>query len=106
MVDDSCGSGTVSQACLASVAVSTVGLWEKFAGEPAPVRSEFAMLLHHLQPSKARSKPVLHTRVLLARHAETSAPDRFHGAESDIGLSELGAGQAQRLAAFFSRTGV
>ena len=30
------------------------------------------------------------TRILLARHAETSAPDRFHGAESDIGLSDWG----------------
>jgi hypothetical protein len=28
------------------------------------------------------------TRVLLARPAETSAPDRFHGAEWDIGLSD------------------
>jgi broad specificity phosphatase PhoE len=37
------------------------------------------------------------TRILLARHAETSAPDRFHGAESDIGLSEWGHTQAARL---------
>ena len=37
------------------------------------------------------------TRVLLARHAETAAPDRFHGAESDIGLSALGARQAELL---------
>ena len=37
------------------------------------------------------------TRLLLARHAETSAPDRFHGAESDIGLSEWGARQAELL---------
>lgn len=36
-------------------------------------------------------------RILLARHAETSAPDRFHGAESDIGLSEWGREQAERL---------
>ena len=38
------------------------------------------------------------TRLLLARHAETSAPDRFHGAESDIGLSDVGnpAGRAAR----------
>jgi 2,3-bisphosphoglycerate-dependent phosphoglycerate mutase len=42
------------------------------------------------------------TRVLLARHAETSAPDRFHGAESDIGLSEFGARQAERLAEYLS----
>jgi 2,3-bisphosphoglycerate-dependent phosphoglycerate mutase len=37
------------------------------------------------------------TRLLLARHAETSAPDRFHGAESDIGLSAWGAQQSERL---------
>ena len=37
------------------------------------------------------------TRLLLARHAETSAPDRFHGAESDIGLSVWGARQAELL---------
>jgi probable phosphoglycerate mutase len=37
------------------------------------------------------------TRLLLARHAETSAPDRFHGAESDIGLSGRGVYQAERL---------
>ena len=37
------------------------------------------------------------TRMLLARHAETSAPDRFHGAESDIGLSDWGVKQAELL---------
>jgi broad specificity phosphatase PhoE len=36
---------------------------------------------------------------LLIRHAETSAPNIFHGAESDIGLSARGEHQAQRLAA-------
>jgi broad specificity phosphatase PhoE len=35
--------------------------------------------------------------LLLARHAETSAPDRFHGAESDVGLSQWGARQAELL---------
>ena len=30
------------------------------------------------------------TRVLLLRHAETAAPRLFHGAESDVGLSERG----------------
>jgi 2,3-bisphosphoglycerate-dependent phosphoglycerate mutase len=35
--------------------------------------------------------------VLLSRHAETAAPDRFHGAESDIGLSEWGKRQAELL---------
>jgi 2,3-bisphosphoglycerate-dependent phosphoglycerate mutase len=37
------------------------------------------------------------TRILLARHAETSAPDRFHGAESDIDLSARGHQQAEQL---------
>src|SRR6516164_271191 len=37
------------------------------------------------------------TRILLARHAETAAPDRFHGAESDIGLSTWGSEQATLL---------
>jgi len=37
------------------------------------------------------------TRILLARHAETAAPDRFHGAESDIGLSDWGREQSERL---------
>jgi broad specificity phosphatase PhoE len=36
--------------------------------------------------------------LLLARHAETAAPDRFHGAESDIGLSAWGVRQAELLA--------
>jgi broad specificity phosphatase PhoE len=34
------------------------------------------------------------TRVLLLRHAETAEPDRFHGAESDVGLGERGRAQA------------
>lgn len=34
-------------------------------------------------------------RLLLLRHAETAAPDRFHGAESDIGLGERGRAQAE-----------
>lgn len=38
------------------------------------------------------------TRVLLVRHAETSAPDRFHGAESDIGLGDRGHRQAVAVA--------
>jgi broad specificity phosphatase PhoE len=38
------------------------------------------------------------TRLLLIRHAETSAPDVFHGAESDIGLSDWGQRQAALLA--------
>jgi 2,3-bisphosphoglycerate-dependent phosphoglycerate mutase len=38
------------------------------------------------------------TRVLLLRHAETSAPELFHGAESDVGLGENGFNQAARAA--------
>ena len=38
------------------------------------------------------------TRVLLLRHAETSAPTVFHGAESDIGLSDKGGRQAEVVA--------
>jgi probable phosphoglycerate mutase len=45
------------------------------------------------------------TRLLLARHAETSAPDRFHGAESDIGLSDWGLYQAERLGTWFANRG-
>ncbi len=44
------------------------------------------------------SKTVQETRLLLLRHAETSAPDRFHGAESDIGLGERGLKQAEDVA--------
>jgi probable phosphoglycerate mutase len=44
------------------------------------------------------SKTLRETRVLLLRHAETSAPDFFHGAESDIGLSDWGQRQALLLA--------
>jgi broad specificity phosphatase PhoE len=43
------------------------------------------------------NQPMHGTRLLLARHAETSAPDRFHGAESDVGLSDWGIQQAGRL---------
>lgn len=41
------------------------------------------------------------TRVFLMRHAETSAPGVFHGAESDVGLSERGMEQAKAAARFF-----
>lgn len=39
------------------------------------------------------------TRVLLLRHAETSDPSVFHGAESDVGLSERGRLQSECVAA-------
>lgn len=40
----------------------------------------------------------LPSRVLLLRHAKTAAPDRFHGAESDIGLGPDGFEQARSAA--------
>src|SRR5690606_32259299 len=49
--------------------------------------------------------PLEETRVLLLRHAETSAPDRFHGAESDIGLGDRGFRQAEAVAAWLAREG-
>lgn len=44
------------------------------------------------------SLPPPETRVLLLRHGKTSEPDRFHGAESDVGLSPRGIRQAELLA--------
>lgn len=44
------------------------------------------------------SKTLRETRVLLLRHAETSQPERFHGAESDIGLGVRGRDQAEGVA--------
>lgn len=38
------------------------------------------------------------TRVLLLRHAETAQPHIFHGAESDVGLSQNGEEQVAKLA--------
>ncbi len=38
------------------------------------------------------------TRVLLLRHAESANPLIFHGAESDVGLSERGRRQAEAIA--------
>jgi broad specificity phosphatase PhoE len=46
------------------------------------------------------------TRILLARHAETSAPEKFHGAESDIGLSAWGLQQAEQLGRWLVVVGV
>jgi broad specificity phosphatase PhoE len=40
----------------------------------------------------------LSTRVLLLRHAESANPKVFHGAESDVGLSERGRRQAEAVA--------
>ena len=41
------------------------------------------------------------TTIWLARHAETAIPGIFHGAESDIGLSEFGHRQAAAAAEWF-----
>jgi broad specificity phosphatase PhoE len=43
-------------------------------------------------------KTLTGTRLLLLRHAETSAPDRFHGAESDVGLGGRGLLQSAAVA--------
>lgn len=43
------------------------------------------------------------TRVYLIRHGETAAPHLFHGAESDIGLSDRGSRQARALAPVMAR---
>jgi broad specificity phosphatase PhoE len=40
--------------------------------------------------------------VLLVRHGKTSDPDRFHGAESDVGLSRRGIRQAEVLARYLA----
>lgn len=43
------------------------------------------------------------TTIWLTRHAETAIPTVFHGAESDVGLSELGRRQAEAAAAWFAQ---
>ncbi len=45
------------------------------------------------------------TRVLLLRHAETANPLVFHGAESDVGLSERGQRQAEAIAPLLAAEG-
>ena len=45
------------------------------------------------------------TRVLLLRHAETANPGVFHGAESDVGLSDHGRRQAEAVAAHLAGLG-
>ena len=51
-------------------------------------------------------RPTLPEWVALARHAETATPAVFHGAESDIGLSELGRRQAAAAAGWFAGAGL
>ncbi len=43
------------------------------------------------------------TRVYLLRHAETTHPHMYNGAESDVGLSRLGVRQAEALAPVMAR---
>jgi probable phosphoglycerate mutase len=70
-----------------------------------PNREDFQVVpaLSMIGTIDSRSKTLRETRVLLLRHAETASPDRFHGAESDVGLGDTGRIQAatvaQRLAA-------
>jgi broad specificity phosphatase PhoE len=54
--------------------------------------------LHDPSDSPGEQDKLPETRILLLRHAETSAPDRFHGAESDVGLGERGRRQADAVA--------
>jgi broad specificity phosphatase PhoE len=44
--------------------------------------------------------------IWLTRHAETAVPTVFHGAESDVGLSDLGRRQAVAAATWFRRLGL
>lgn len=50
--------------------------------------------------------PALPECVFLTRHAETAAPGLFHGAESDVGLSEHGRKQADAAAEWFTSQNV
>jgi 2,3-bisphosphoglycerate-dependent phosphoglycerate mutase len=45
------------------------------------------------------------TRIWLMRHAETASPDVFHGAESDVGLSERGVSQTRGAASTLAGRG-
>ncbi len=54
--------------------------------------------MHTMMRFDIPGSKTLTTRVLLLRHAETAAPDRFHGAESDIGLGARGFLQAEAVA--------
>src|SRR5437660_2574451 len=49
-----------------------------------------------------RMRSAMATRVWLLRHAETADPRVFHGAESDVGLSERGRRQAEQIAAYLA----
>src|SRR5437763_15954599 len=72
-------------------------------GEPTPSSAPGAIPLR--DPDETMSKMEQGTRMLLARHAETSAPDRFHGAESDVDLSDWGIQQSERLGQVLKHAG-
>lgn len=65
-----------------------------------PNRGDFPVVptLSMIRTIDPRSKTLRETRVLLLRHAETASPDRFHGAESDVGLGDRGRIQAATVA--------
>ena len=66
--------------------------WEtNRGGTVRPLRD----MIRILEPGSKMEQP---TRVLLLRHAETAAPELFHGAESDIGLGPRGRLQAEAVA--------
>ena len=50
-------------------------------------------------------RPMPETRLLLLRHAETAAPDLFHGSESDVDLGPRGLDQARRVAGRLAEIG-
>jgi broad specificity phosphatase PhoE len=65
----------------------------------------FLRLFHLFADRPPGSKTLQETRLLLIRHAETTAPQVFHGAESDIGLSSWGRHQAVLLGEQLRTTG-
>jgi broad specificity phosphatase PhoE len=61
---------------------------------PCMVTGRLLRLFHLFADRPPRSKTLQETRLLLIRHAETAAPQVFHGAESDVALSPWGHRQA------------
>jgi probable phosphoglycerate mutase len=54
--------------------------------------------LSHNHSCRTQPRSMTSTRIFLLRHAETAAPDLFHGAESDVGLGPRGIAQARVVA--------
>src|SRR5262249_51447792 len=71
----------------------SAGCGGRMTGEEPSARC--LTMMRFLDPG---SKMKHETRVLLLRHAETAAPELFHGAESDIGLGPRGREQALAVA--------